>query len=95
MRYFEQPEELIQEIENQCVQLANKGVNPEIVVLGKYSYFLLKDHYQRKINPNFPQYKNLIYHDFIGFKLRIHVQLEELEQGSTHKIENCYVKVYG
>lgn len=84
-----------EEIRKQSVDLKNKEIEPTIVVLGSYCYYLLKDYFVREVFPDgYDRYKELINVEISGFKLELFIHRDTLIGGVFNE-KSLNVKVYG
>lgn len=82
------------EILRQAVGIRNNDVQPKLVLLGSYSYYLLKDYYNVILEPKSDRYQELIHLDFGGFPLEILIHRDTQKEGSF-KEKSTNIKVYG
>jgi hypothetical protein len=86
-------ERVLDIIQIEIVNCKQNNIEPKILFLGSYAYFLLKK-YLEEIKMIEVQYKELYEGTFFGEKLKICIDRETLLEG-CHREETNTVKVYG
>lgn len=87
-------EEIKKTIEEQIEKLLSKEIEPRILFLGSYSYYLVKDRLERNGTKTGSAYAELHHIDISGFNLKIVLDRETI-LGGHHTEKSNTVRVFG
>lgn len=85
--------DLVKAIEERAKELISKNQRPEIIVVGNFFYYLLKQYHNAFIDTKRNKYFEIYTFPIFGFNLEIHVKRETMKEGPVRK-DGSFLKVY-